>query len=389
VRDKATGKPLAGVKMSAQQTNAITLTDHDGRFEILGCPRLEQGYLVMAQPQTSSAYFAALARVPETAGLDPRTVDFDLVSGIPLSGRVTDLTTQKPPRAAVVEYFPLYPNPHSSRISNGFLAASSTLIGPDGSYSLVVLPRPGVVCVAASPRNSYAAAVVGDNELARLGSDRGNQSACASLQTAGGVRGRGVLIDENKYHALSLINPDEKAEPLALDLTLQPAAPLEGTVVGPEGKPLTGVHVIGLTALPKDEVLDGASFTVTGLNPRRGRSLFFHHRDKGLGKVLTIRGDESGPLTVQLDPCGSVLGRIVDRDGKPVPEVKMRLIPVFANAPVVTAQSDRDGRFREALAPGQRYRLELLSSRRLLREVPGLEVESGRSRDLGDLPLAE
>jgi RNA polymerase sigma factor (sigma-70 family) len=388
VRDKATGKPLAGVKMSAQETNATTLTDEEGRFQIPGCPRRQQGYVVIAQPQSGQPYFAASARVVDRTDLDPPTVDLDLVGGIPLSGRVIDQATQKPPRAAHVEYYPLFPNAYSSGITNGVLAASSALVHPDGSFSLVVQPGPGVVCAAALPRNSYAVAVIDESELANLGIERRNVGGCLCLQAAVGARGR-TIIYENTYNALLLINPDERALFVTLDITLQPARRLNGTVVDPQGKPLTSVNVIGLTALTEEEVLDGASFTVMGLNARGNRTLFFHHRDSGLGKVLTIRGDEIGPLSVQLDPCGSVGGRIVGKDSKPVPEMTLRLIPNLGKADFRTAKSDRDGRFRTALAPGQRYRLQLLGPRRLLSDVTDVQVELGGSKDLGDLLLAD
>src|SRR5262249_33885251 len=128
VRDQATGKPVAGVKMSVPQTPSAALTDEDGRFELLGCPKL-RGYTVVAQAQIGQPYFAASAWVPDKAGPDPLTVAFDLVSGIPLRGRVTDQATGKPPRAAVVEYYPLFPNPHSPKLTNGItMAASSALI---------------------------------------------------------------------------------------------------------------------------------------------------------------------------------------------------------------------------------------------------------------------
>jgi hypothetical protein len=204
--------------------------------------------------------------------------------------------------------------------------------------------------------------------------------------TAVGTSGKGILCVD-KYHALSLINPGEKVESVALDLRLQPARTLQGMVVGPEGKPLTGVEVVGLAALPYDEMLDSASFTVTGLNPRRSRDLFFRHREKGLGKVLTIRGDETGPLTVQLDPCGSIIGRMVDEGGKPVPEITFYYWGGYL--PAVPAKTDRDGRFHVALVPGQKYALGLLGSRRLLRNVGEVKVESGQSKDLGDLPLSD
>src|SRR5262249_51327011 len=39
VRDKATGRPVAGVGVCAFQHHPPTFTDKDGRFEILGCPK--------------------------------------------------------------------------------------------------------------------------------------------------------------------------------------------------------------------------------------------------------------------------------------------------------------------------------------------------------------
>ena len=53
----------------------------------------------------------------------------------------------------------------------------------------------------------------------------------------------------------------------------------------------------------------------------------------------------------------------------------------------VQAQTDRDGRFRAALVPGQKYAFGLWTSRRLLRNVGEVEVESGRIKIL-DFGLA-
>jgi RNA polymerase sigma factor (sigma-70 family) len=387
VRDRATGKPLAGVKISAQGGLSTALTDEDGHYELPGCLKADR-YFVLAQPQTGQPYFVATAAGLDGPGLEPLTANLALVGGIRLQGRVTDQATQKPPRTAVVEYYPLFPNPHSSWIKNETsTAASSALIQPDGSYSLVVLPGPGVVCVAASPRNSYAVARIDDQELANLFHDGMDHGADPRLYTAVQQGGKGICCI-NKYHALSLINPDERTEMLAVDLKLQPARSRAGTVVGSDGQPLAGVRVVGLTAIPDIELLECASFTVVGLNPGRSRNLFFHHRGKDLGKVLTIRGDEPEPLTVQLDPCGSILGRLVDKSGRPVPEVTISFLPGVNGANVI-AVTDREGRFRATLVPGEKYSLGPLSSHRLLRAVGQVEVESGRSKDLGDLPLSD
>jgi hypothetical protein len=169
-----------------------------------------------------------------------------------------------------------------------------------------------------------------------------------------------------------------------LDFSLQPALTLRGMVVDPDGKPLTGVKVTGLSALPDyDEMLEGASFTVTGLNPVRSRDLFFYHRGKALGRVLTVRGDEAQSLMVQLQPCGWVIGRIVNREGKPVPGLRLHF---FSDAAVET---DGDGRFRAALVPGQKFGLALTYPHSLLRNMGALEVESGQTKDLGEQTLAD
>jgi RNA polymerase sigma factor (sigma-70 family) len=387
VRDKASGQPVAGVTVSEQQTIPTALTDGDGRFEIRGCPRLPQ-YVVRARPQDGQPYFAAATPLRSAPDQGALTVDFDLVTGIHLVGRVTDQATHKPPQSAVVDYYPLFPNPHTSRIAiPAALPASSIRVRADGSYRLVILPGPGVICVAASPRNSYAVARVDEGELAGLFSDGLGHGSANGLTAALGPTTPGSIC-VNQYNALTFLRPAPQTESLALDLTLQPANPLRGKVVDPEGKPLAGVTVSGLNAMPSEELLESASFTVRGLNPRRTRDLIFRHADKRLGKLLTVHGDDPEPLTVQLDRWGSISGRIVRRDGKPVPGVTVWL---FSGTPGLdtAANSDRDGRFSAGLAPGKKYSLGLLGSGRLLRNVGELQVEPGQSKDLGNLTLGD
>ncbi len=410
VRDKKTGQAVAGVKISVQRSSSSTLTDKDGRYELLVPPGL-QGLTVMAQPQNGQFYFAAAARPSSTPNQAPLAADFELISGISLRGRITDQATGKPPKRAVVEYYPLFPNPHSSVLTRleHLQAASSATIQADGSYSLTVLPGPGVVLVAASPRDSYACARIDEQELANLFRGGGSKRRCetlrqlregqlANLSLDGADRGGSswLLIGYpwgmrcvDRYNAVGLIHTDEETKSLRHDLTVQPARPLRGTVVGPDGKPLSGLAVCGLTSMPDAEMLEGASFLVEGLNPRRTRELSFHHKEKGLGKFLTIRGDEKKTLTVQLELCGEIIGRIVDKSGTPASEVKI-LFCSEGNGLRAEAETDRQGRFRAALVPGLPYKLgialRLPTSPRLLRPVD-VQVASGQTKDLGDLIL--
>src|SRR5207302_1223715 len=117
---------------------------------------------------------------------------------------------------------------------------------------------------------------------------------------------------------------------MTCDIALEPGRPVTGSVVGPDGQPLTGVLATGLTAVlpaarfrtrllegPLAQKLEAASFTAHGIDPRQPRTLILVHPEKGLAKVQTLRGDEAGPLTVRLEPVGSISGRIVDAEGRP------------------------------------------------------------------------
>jgi hypothetical protein len=239
------------------------------------------------------------------------------------------------------------------------------------------------VLVAASPRDSYATARLDAQELAALckGAADGGASAWAHIADRP-ARSPARAVD--RYNALALINPDGRAAPAELDFTLHRARPLRGTVVGPDGEPLAGVTVCGLTSMPDAEVLEGAAFTVEGLNPEVPRPLSFYHEEKRLGKALTLRGEQTEALTVRLEPCGEVIGRVLDRAGKPVAGMRV-CFGRPANDRSALAKTDAQGRFRATLVPGLKYRVPW----RLTRDFDELEAGPGQVRDLGDLLLTD
>jgi hypothetical protein len=409
VRDKATGQAVAGVNLTVQHTSITTHTDKDGRYELLVNPG-SQEHVILAQPQNGQPYFAAAAHMPKT--------DFELIRGISLRGRVIDQATGKPPKRAVVDYYPLFPNAHCSVLTNlePHQAASSATLGADGCFSLTVFPGPGVVLVAASPRDSYACARIDPQELAHLFQDKGSQRRredpprrraekkmvnifpTFSLDGEGRDGSSWLYVGNpcppwgtrsvDGYNALGFIQPDEKAKSLTLAVMVQPARPLAGRVIGPDGRPLAGVRVCGLSSIPDPDVqtLKTASFVVEGLNPQRTRELSFYHKERNLGKCLTIRGDQTKPLRVQLEPCGEVIGRVVDRAGKPVAGVHL-WFGRRDNGLGVRTQTDHQGCFRAVLVPGLLFQMGA-TSKFPLQSPPGfMTVESGKTKDLGDLLL--
>jgi hypothetical protein len=200
-----------------------------------------------------------------------------------------------------------------------------------------------------------------------------------------------------EFQAVKLIDVPEKAENMTCDLTLDPGLTRTGIVRSPEGKPLTGVTVTGLTSqdFNSTEPLKGADFIVTGLTAKQPRLVTFYYPEQQLGKAILLRGDEVGPLNVVLEKCGTVTGLLVDADRTPRAAIRIWGHPSLRNQAEgrgrdAWATTDKEGRFRiEGSIPGLPYRLithEDPANRfgqTLSRE---LTVQPGQTEDLGDVP---
>jgi RNA polymerase sigma factor (sigma-70 family) len=392
VRDKDTGKPLAGVTLfleywvnpNYQETRwGKAVTDKEGRYELLGLAKAPQYHLAMKP--ADSLYFQRTVDVQDPPGLDPLTADIDLVQGaVMVRGKVTD-KEGKPVAQARVDYHPLYANPNINKLPGFWKPRSEATTGPDGSYSLTVLRGQGVLGVVGPNPDAYMTAMVTLQERkdffkVPLVWDREE----GYLTPAVGNNAAGAPLVQDDYNALVLLEPSETDLALAKDVILERPQERKGRVVGPDGEPIAGVTVSGLW--PKwhvIETLQGAEFTVRGLNPRATRQLTFHHKDKNLGFFLKQLPDEkSGPLTVKLQPCGSVSGRLVDQDGQPVAGV--RLPGRLGNSQEIT--TDKEGRFHaEGLVPGVEY--HVMRPKVIATVLVTVVVEPGKNKDLGDLKI--
>ena len=113
-------------------------------------------------------------------------------------------------------------------------------------------------------------------------------------------------------------------------------------------------------------------------------------------------GDEAGPITVRLSPWGTVIGRIVDDEGKPRkgmfidsrgrggsinPHPETDILP-GSNWNQGIRVGD-DGRFRvEGLVPGLRYHATARAGFEAFGDLfVGLTTSPGEVKDLGDLKV--
>jgi RNA polymerase sigma factor (sigma-70 family) len=393
VRDKDTGKPLAGVTVQGRvsginpenvQSMLHVLTDREGRFRLVGLPK-GAGHKILAIPAAGQPYLPAAKSSGTSSGLDPVTLNFELKRGVVIRGRILNKATGKP-TSAQIEYFAFADNPYL-RDAPDFRRSDhvQTLAGEDGSFTLVGLPGRGLLA-AKGGQQDHGRFVMGS------GADK----------ITGAVRNFNFVTEPHGCMALLFntvveINPAEDSASFSTDIMLDPGVTVTGTVLGPDGKPVEGATIDGSWGrslhVPH---LDSAQFTLTGIDAQSPRPFFFSHRAKRLGAAVLIRGDEPKTFTVQLQLCATLTGRIVDEDGVSQPG---RTVFGFLEGGQLnlkegwggffSGKTDKEGRFRiDRVMPGVKVtaHVEVGSSLAGLGIKP-LSLEPGEIKDLGDLTI--
>ena len=247
VRDKDTKKPLAGVTIqsyarsigpgSFRLANIVlrgATTDAEGRYRLIGLPKGE-GFRIVAIPDSDQPYVVTGMDVPDSPGVEPVTVDFGLKRGVWIEGKMTDKVTGKPVQG-VVEYFALYSNPNLPDYP-GFdgtilMDRLGTGTKEDGSFRVVGLPGPGLLGVYYQ-RDYYLRAPARDDEYG-VKED--------SLNTA-----PYHISFTSNYNAIARIEPAKGVVAVKRDVTVDPGWKFTGTVLGPDGKPLSGALSFDVT----------------------------------------------------------------------------------------------------------------------------------------------
>jgi RNA polymerase sigma factor (sigma-70 family) len=309
VRDKRTGKPIAGISVTCPSQTPSWLwatTDEQGRYRITGVAKRRQYWMAAG----GLSYFnCTKLDIADTPGLEPITVDLALERGIAVRGKLLDKITGKPIRGQV-HYVALPDNPNLKDFTDinkpQALATNSWQTKADGAFTVVAIPGPGLLLAKADASGRYLTAALPEPK----------------------PQVRNIL---EGYHTIVRINPSEKQPQSAThDLYLEPAQTVNGTVIGPDGKPLAGAHYAGLTGtlelnffqLP---AMETASFTVGGISPKRTRTIVFVHAEKKLAKIQQIGGDTAKPLTIRLEPLAAIRGRILDAAGQPCAGLKLTI----------------------------------------------------------------
>jgi RNA polymerase sigma factor (sigma-70 family) len=397
VRDLDTGKPMAGVHIvpeGAHDYHSPDATiDKDGKYRIDSLPGYYSqqrapnvgGPLLMAFARGNDPYLRVLRGISfDRPRVEPLVIDFHMKRGIWVSVKVKNKATGEPIAGAHVEYYPFRNNPHTAGLSDmsfGWMPyLESHRTGSDGVARVPALPGPGLV----------GAGVDDSSAFLRVEPLAPKESSAVFS----GIFHFGDM--PNVLQGIVRIDPPKEGKSPTYAVTLDPGRTLTCTLTGPDGTPLTGCRLFN--AVPNvwaswsKEPLAGSDFTLRHLPAGKPYSLIALHPAKKLVRLLELKGDEKGPLSVKLEPAGTVTGRLLDPDGKPMPRRKITIdfeLPTgggllsYFPAKVTT---DATGRFRiEGLAPGIPYFVLLGDPPLFVGEVTRLKVRPGESRDLGEV----
>jgi hypothetical protein len=139
-------------------------------------------------------------------------------------------------------------------------------------------------------------------------------------------------------------------------VVLDPGRTLQGTVLGPGGKPLPGARLSGLKSMGywDHEPLMQAEFAISSRGPDETRLLQMIHEEKKLAGWLKVCADEKGPIRTRLEAWGTLTGRLVTPDGEPMTNVSI-------HTGSRGGRPDKEGKFRiEGLAAGLKYNLSVI-----------------------------
>ncbi len=391
VHDAATGKPLPGVAVEAWRIAGSNregfgeprvLTDANGQYRLIGIPN-GKGNELLLRPSDDQPYLKRQVDVPASPGFEAIKFDIPLHRGLWITGRATNKVTGKPV-AARLYYLPFRDNSFARQLPE-FRSRSvdgedrPTWTWEDGTFRIVGLPGRAIVGGWTASAEHYRAGV-GASEI-------------QGINKNGWFPTYGYFQAGSKWpDVLKEINPREGVEEVRCDLVFDPGETIHVSLIDRNGKPVSGSNVVGGWTAPSDDALPKPStFDLVNLSPGEKRPILIRNDQLNVGKFLLLDLTEKTPksLTITLEPCATIVGRLVGPDGigvqgslvgmpRPTGDFWPQLPPVA---------SEPDGKFKVAVPPGCPYGLRADVRGFRTDFTRDVTVEPGKTIDVGEVKL--
>jgi hypothetical protein len=404
VFDQKTKKPLSDIAITAQtmgrDKNGHTQTDAAGRFRITGLPNAQCDVL-FNYSWKPTPYLTLVKTVKPTPGLAPATVEMGLVRGTVITCRVMDRLTGETIIGSVT-YNILQGNKHIANlpgqdIHHAGIGGGSYNLDDDGRFRFVAPPGPGIIQF----RTHILPQIQKPYPRARMSAvDRKKPYFHTDARGDGFLTSAGYKLDLRNVNAFRIIEPAVGQESVKVDIRLDPGKSIAGKVVGPDGQPVAGASITGLTGFREIfSKLSGEAFTLQAVLQDESRTVTAFHADKKLAATIVVGRSDKEPVVLRLSGWGAVTGRIVNKDGVPLggASVRLRYRPQTAMplnlklARGEPAKTDSAGRFRIDV-PFAGFEFTLMVNYRNLPglcQVPGGTVKPGQTKALGDVIVKE
>ena len=370
IRDKDTGRPIEGLSLQAAvfgprgpfpDQNVVARTDAQGRYRLHGMPTAPAYRLFIPQPPGHGLPYAnTILKTPDAPGLGPIPFDIALKRGVVVQGRVTDKSTGRPV-TGYVEPYTFADNPFADEYPvDDQIQLGPVRTDPSGRFEVIIPPGHGLIAFKSD----------WDQYVNGLGAEAipGFDPARGQFPT------RGRPCQANMYHVVAEVALDPKAGSATVDLQVDPGRTLDLAVVDPDGRPLGGLRVEGISPQYLNLPVPQSSYPirVLALNPAKPRRVTVSHDGRKLVGSTWLKGDETDTRIVHLVPWGSVVGRFLDAEGNPLPSRRINydfntpptrpedvgILPGTAISPLPA--TDQDGRFRiDGAVPGLKYAASL------------------------------
>jgi hypothetical protein len=290
--------------------------------------------------------------VPDAPGVEPVTVDIELHRGLWITGRVTEKETGKPVPSRV-NYWPFLDNAYTKQLPefgpgwNMPGDAHRYATRRDGTFRVPGLPGHGLVGAEALDWNYRQGA--GASQIHAV--DREGRLRTYRNQLWPSLKSPTTMKE---------INPADGTETVVCDLACDHGESVRITVLDPDGKPVSNCSTSVATKERRMQGID-SPFELNNLPLKVEQPLLIEQKDRNLAKFIRFTLEERSPrsLTVKLEPCATVIGRVVDEDGIAINGITVE--PRFRRGgdywtTLPTVSCDRDGRFQcRGLPPGEKF----------------------------------